>query len=64
MSEFALDPKPTLSIFPVEHADSFAPYLGGSGLHSKRDVFLQGTEFLVCLSLERVGEHAAVGIGV
>lgn len=64
MSKFAVDPKSALSVFPVQHAYSFTSYLGWSGLHSKRDVFLQGTEFLVRLSLERVGKHTAVGVAM
>lgn len=64
MSKFAVDPKSALSIFPVQHAYSFTSYLGWSGLHCKGDVFLQGTEFLVRLSLERIGKHTAVGMGI
>lgn len=64
MSKFAFDPKSALSIFPVQHTYSFTSYLGGSGLHCKGDMFLQGTEFLVRLSLERVGKHTAVRMGI
>lgn len=59
MSKFAVDPKSALAIFPVQHAHPPASYLGRPGLQGQGDVFLQGAEFLLGLSLERVGEHAA-----
>lgn len=64
MSKLALDPKPAPSVFPVRDTHPLASYLGGFGLHGERDVFLQSAEFLVCLSLERIGEHTAVRAGV
>ena len=64
MSKLAFDPKPAPSIFPVCHTHPFASYLGGFGLHCEGDMFLQGAELLVGLSLERVGEHTATRAGV
>lgn len=62
--KLALYPKPAPSVLPVRHAHPFASDLGGFGLHCEGDVFLQGTERLVRLSLERVGKHAAVRAGI
>lgn len=64
MGKFAIDPKSALPIFPVQHAYPLPSYLGWSGLQGQGDMFLQGTELPLRLSLEGVAEHAAVGMAV
>lgn len=64
VSKLAFDPKPALSVLPVRHAHLFASYLRGFGVRCERDMFLQGAQFLICLSFERVGEDTATRAGI
>lgn len=64
VGKLAFDAKPAAAVLPVGHTHPPASYLGGSGLRGEGHVFLQGAEFLLCPSPERVGEHTAVGGGV